>query len=74
VNLARLLGVDAETALTNTIFRFVNRFHYIEGKVSECGKMLNQCTLEELDQYWEEAKKYEKSTKLQELYSSWEEI
>ena len=64
VNLARLLGVDAETALTGTVGKFINRFHYIEEKVTENRKDLKKCSLEELDFYWEEAKKHEKSTKI----------
>lgn len=64
VNLARLLGTDAEVALAGTVGRFIKRFHYIEEKVAKKGKDLSRCNLEELDEYWEEAKKHEKSTKL----------
>ncbi|GBF32159.1 nucleoside triphosphate pyrophosphohydrolase MazG [Desulfocucumis palustris] len=64
VNLARLLGADAEVALAGTVGRFIERFRYIEEKVTEKGKDIKRCNLEELDEYWEEAKKYEKSTKL----------
>ena len=63
VNLARHVEVDAESALRRTIEKFSRRFAHVEGRVHEVhggwpstdsGEKL---TLEELDGYWEEAKR-----------------
>jgi len=59
VNLARLLGVEPETALSSTIEKFIRRFGYIEKMVQYKGREFSQCTLSEMDAWWEEAKKME---------------
>lgn len=59
VNVARWLGIDAESALRTANERFANRFRYIEAEVRKAGKQVNQLTLEELDALWEEAKRRE---------------
>ena len=59
VNLARFLDIEAEHALAQTIDRFTRRFHYIETKLGEANKTLDQSSLEEMDLFWEEAKKIE---------------
>jgi tetrapyrrole methylase family protein/MazG family protein len=59
VNLARFLDVEAEEALAGTIDRFTRRFHYIETKLREANKGVEQSSLEEMDRFWEEAKKNE---------------
>ena len=46
VNLARVLKIDAEGALSRTIDKFIRRFNYIEQKGSEAGKKLRQMSLE----------------------------
>ncbi|MDD4169015.1 MAG: nucleoside triphosphate pyrophosphohydrolase [Desulfotomaculaceae bacterium] len=63
VNLSRLLGVDPEVALAGTSERFIRRFGYVENKVLHSGKKLSECSLSELDAWWEEAKKQEKTLK-----------
>ncbi|OPX91742.1 nucleoside triphosphate pyrophosphohydrolase [Pelotomaculum sp. PtaB.Bin117] len=60
VNLARLLGVEPESALASTSEKFVKRFRYIENRARYTGKELSKCSLSELDAWWEEAKKQEK--------------
>ncbi|KUK81374.1 MAG: hypothetical protein XD97_0664 [Pelotomaculum thermopropionicum] len=60
VNLARLLGVEPETALASTNEKFVRRFNYIEKMVQQKGGDFSRFTLSELDAWWEEAKKMEK--------------
>lgn len=60
VNLARLLGVEPEAALSSAIEKFVRRFCYVEKMVQLAGRNFSQCTLSELDAWWEEAKKLEK--------------
>jgi tetrapyrrole methylase family protein/MazG family protein len=56
VNLSRFLNLDPERSLSGTIEKFVRRFQYIEKRVMESGKKMEQVTLEEMDGYWEEAK------------------
>lgn len=65
VNLARHEGVDAETALRGTADRFARRFGHVEKRVKEHGgwprneegKPVAGPPLEELDGYWNEAKR-----------------
>jgi tetrapyrrole methylase family protein/MazG family protein len=63
VNVARFLDLEAEDALARTIDRFTSRFHYIETKLAEANKSLDQSSLEEMDQLWEEAKRVEAGAK-----------
>lgn len=61
VNLARYLKVDPEEALAKTNQKFRRRFSYIEKMLSNQGKSFADTTLEEMDSWWNEAKKVEKS-------------
>jgi len=56
VNVARLIEVDPEDALTKTISKFTERFGYIERKIGESGRAINDVSLEEMDALWNEAK------------------
>ncbi|MGI9037013.1 MAG: nucleoside triphosphate pyrophosphohydrolase [Pyrinomonadaceae bacterium] len=56
-NLARRLDVEPETALKKTNRKFRERFAYIEKRLKERGKNLEQSNLEEMDALWNEAKK-----------------
>src|SRR5690606_30926046 len=56
VNIARFLNISSEEALIQTSQKFKRRFGYVEEKVQESGKDFSQFTLEELDQFWIEAK------------------
>jgi tetrapyrrole methylase family protein/MazG family protein len=58
-NLARKLGVDAETSLIMTIEKFSRRFRQIEGEVQRRGIDMSQQSLEYLDSLWEQAKERE---------------
>ncbi len=58
-NYARFLGVNPENALRRTNEKFISRFGYIEKKIKESGKNLIDSTLEEMDKYWEESKKFD---------------
>jgi tetrapyrrole methylase family protein/MazG family protein/ATP diphosphatase len=69
VNLARHHGVDAEMALRKTADRFARRFGHVEQRVKdrhggwprgEDGKPTAGVALEELDGYWDEAKRSER--------------
>jgi tetrapyrrole methylase family protein/MazG family protein len=57
VNLSRHLKINPESALRQTIQKFVKRFNYIEKQLSQKGKSLHKATLKEMDLLWEEAKK-----------------
>lgn len=57
VNLARHAGFDAEEALRAANRRFENRFRYLESHLQEQGRQLEQCSLEEMDRLWLEAKR-----------------
>jgi len=65
VNLSRHVKVDAEGALRRTIDKFTRRFDHVESRVKEkhggwpTTASDDRLTLEELDGYWEEAKKRE---------------
>ncbi len=59
VNYARYIGVNPEDALEKTNRKFKRRFHYIESQVGKTDKKLQDMTLEELDAFWNEAKKLE---------------
>ncbi|MDH7488253.1 MAG: nucleoside triphosphate pyrophosphohydrolase [Anaerolineae bacterium] len=56
VNLARWLGVDAESALRRANARFARRFAAMERRCAETGRTLADLTLEEQDALWEAAK------------------
>ena len=55
-NYARFLGINPESALRLTNEKFINRFHYIEKKVNESGRKINESNLVEMDKYWNESK------------------
>ncbi|MCX7885458.1 MAG: nucleoside triphosphate pyrophosphohydrolase [Caloramator sp.] len=56
VNVSRFLEINPEFALTKTIEKFITRFEYIEKTATENGKNLEDMTLNEMDQLWNEAK------------------
>jgi len=57
VNISRFLGIDAEDSLRKTIRKFINRFHTIEERIGKMGKKpLEEHTLDELDELWEDVK------------------
>lgn len=57
VNYARFLNVNPEDALRKTNRKFIKRFTYVENKIKESGRKINQSNLTEMDKYWEESKK-----------------
>jgi len=61
VNLARKLRIDPERELHATAHRFRSRFLHIERRLAETGRTPVQSTLEEMDQYWDEAKRLSRS-------------
>jgi tetrapyrrole methylase family protein / MazG family protein len=57
VNVARFYNVFPEEALAMTNTKFYRRFSYVEEQVRKSGKSFKEFTLEELDAFWNEAKK-----------------
>lgn len=57
INYGRHLGINPENALEKTNKKFIHRFTYLENKAKEKGLVLKDMTLEEMDVYWNEAKK-----------------
>lgn len=57
VNYARFVGVNPENALRRTNEKFVRRFQHIERRLAEQGRSMPDADLEEMDRYWDEAKK-----------------
>ena len=60
INYARFLKVNPEDALEKTNQKFMYRFNYMEAKIKAQGKALADCTLAEMDVFWNEAKLLEK--------------
>lgn len=56
INYARFIDINPEDALEQTNKKFIQRFSYMENKVKDQGKQIADCNLEELDNYWNEAK------------------
>ncbi|MEK6706022.1 MAG: nucleoside triphosphate pyrophosphohydrolase [Bdellovibrionota bacterium] len=56
-NLAYLVKVNPEDALREMLKRFEIRFRHVEARLKEHGKTFEHSTLEEMDRYWNEAKK-----------------
>ena len=60
VNVARNLGVDAETSLLGAVGKFSRRFRQVEEEVRSRGLEMKEQGLEYLDSLWEQAKSREK--------------
>jgi len=56
VNLARFVKVDPEQALRRTNAKFRQRFAYIEQKLAERGRKLEDSNIAEMEALWQEAK------------------
>jgi XTP/dITP diphosphohydrolase len=57
INYARFIDVNPEDALERTNKKFIHRFQYIEEKAKVNNKQLSEMTLQEMDEYWNEAKR-----------------
>lgn len=60
VNVARLTGVDPESALKAANRKFRRRFRFIEERLRSDGRKPADATLAEMDRLWDEAKSLEK--------------
>ncbi len=59
VNLVRFQGMNAEEIMNEAVEKFGKRFRALELKVNALGKRLQDCSLEELDDIWQEVKQEE---------------
>ena len=59
VNVARLLGVDAEDSLREAAEKFTRRFREVEAEMNAAGRTVGEASLEELDRTWEAVKSRE---------------
>ena len=57
VNYARFIGVDPSCAIEKTNQKFIKRFSYIENEARIIEKNINDLSLEEMENYWQAAKK-----------------
>ena len=59
VNLCRFVDLQAEETLRKSNRKFINRFKRMETELEKQGKTIDNQTLAELDEIWEQVKKYE---------------
>jgi XTP/dITP diphosphohydrolase len=57
VNFARFLNIDAENALEKTNKKFIYRFSEMETKALQSGRNLNEMSLKEMDDLWNQIKR-----------------
>lgn len=60
VNAARLYNIDPEMALERTNKKFIKRFNYLEEQTRQQGRSLHDMSLDEMNEVWEKAKKFDK--------------
>ncbi len=58
-NYARYIGINPDDALERTNRKFQRRFQFIETESQKDGKSIEEMNLEEMDVYWNKAKKLE---------------
>jgi ATP diphosphatase len=56
INLARVAGINPESALRTTNAKFERRFAYVENRILAQDRKLEDASLDELDKLWDEAK------------------
>ncbi|MCB0738515.1 MAG: nucleoside triphosphate pyrophosphohydrolase [Bacteroidetes bacterium] len=59
INTSRYFNVNSDNALERTNRKFKSRFEHIENRCREIGKEISDMTLNEMDEFWEEAKSFE---------------
>ena len=59
VNVGRKLNQSSESALLATVAKFRQRYAYIETEALQQNKTMNQLSLEEMEQFWQQAKQKE---------------
>ncbi len=61
VNVSRYVKADPEAALHRTARKFIRRFQHIEKRAREEGQDLADMKIEEMDRYWDEAKRLDRA-------------
>lgn len=56
VNVSRACKTNPEIALRDSSAKFIRRFCYMEDKIQQMGRNLEEMTMAELDAVWDEAK------------------
>lgn len=62
INVARLYKIKPDNALEMTNGKFTRRFNYIEQQATQQGLRLQDMTIDEMENLWQEAKQHEKGT------------
>lgn len=60
INAARLYKINPDNALERTNQKFIKRFNYLEDNTIKKGRTLNDMSLAEMDEIWNEAKALDK--------------
>lgn len=60
VNIARHLKVDPNAAMENSNKKFYRRFSAVEAQTKSIGKSVKDCSIDELETFWQNSKKDEK--------------
>jgi XTP/dITP diphosphohydrolase len=60
INFARFIDVNPENALERTNKKFISRFEYLEEQTNKAKKDMHKMSLDEMDVFWNEAKKKER--------------
>lgn len=60
INAARLYGVTPDNALERTNLKFISRFNFIEQKAKDLNRSIQSLSLQEMDEFWNQAKNLEK--------------
>lgn len=63
INAARLYDVDPEAALQRCNNKFIRRFGHVENGAINSGRQLKDMSLEEMEEFWQQAKMLEKQAK-----------
>ena len=61
INYARFKGIHPEDALEKTNKKFIYRFQYLETESAKDGKKMGEMSLNEMDEYWNRAKRIKKN-------------
>jgi len=59
INYSRFINVNPESALERTNKKFIRRFEYLETQTNAAKKDMKKMSLDEMDVFWNEAKKLE---------------
>ena len=63
VNYARFLNISPESALSKTNLKFISRFQLMEKLITNQGLKIEEMSLDEMDAFWDKAKKSLKKKK-----------